>query len=249
MLTETEFARLLMDWRNQFGEDRRGKMVVPVESGPRILMFKTLIKTLIETHGYTEDDLMGKTYRMVIEASMNPNSPGAETWRKLASDDWIGCIGTFFPSKFAIHDPNQEVRQALPARIEEPKPEVVPEPVVDEGPMALSQEDFDLITDIVKGEFDTEFLADMMSVPASKLSDKQTKRLNKLRKKATNLQKVKEKSSTQKIRDEEEQESREVELVQENPVDRSLVEGLPPVVDIDNEDFFKQFAVNGGDNE
>lgn len=102
MLSETEFARLIVSWKNQFGEEIRGKNCVPFEG--RTEMYRHLIKTLTELHGYTQEDFEGKTYRMVMEASINPNSPKADGWRAAATADWYRALDTFFPQTILAHE-------------------------------------------------------------------------------------------------------------------------------------------------
>jgi hypothetical protein len=106
MLTETELNRLIVSWKNQMGEEIKGRMCVPIEG--RTEMYKNLIKTLIELHGYTQEDLEGKTYRTVMEASINPNSERKEGWRKAATADWNNAVDSFFPQKLLEHDSSSE---------------------------------------------------------------------------------------------------------------------------------------------
>lgn len=161
MLTETEFARLLVSWKNQFGEEIRGRMCVSIDG--RTEMYKSLIKTLIELHGYKQEDFEGKTYRMVMEASINPNSDKKEGWRLAATADWNNAIDVFFPQQLLRHDPSTDP--------------------------------------------------------------------------------VREKRKYEKTQYEE------VDHREYNPVDSSIVEGLPPVISKIDEDFLKEMAAVGGDDE
>lgn len=104
MLTETEFARLLVSWKNQYGKEIKDRFCVPVERTSRMDMYKTLIKTLIELHGYTQSDFEGKTYRMVMEASIAANSDKKDVWRMSATADWNDALDVFFPSQLLQHD-------------------------------------------------------------------------------------------------------------------------------------------------
>ena len=163
MLTETELSRLIVSWKNQEGEDIKGRRCVPIEG--RLEMYKTLVKTLVELHGYGQEDLEGKTYRMVMEASINPNSDKKEGWRKAATADWNDAVDLFFPQQLLKHDSSTE-----PVR--------------------------------------------------------EKKTFNK-----TEYVEV------------------DPRLENYNPVDRSIVEGLPPVVGTPDEDFLKEIAAVGGDDE
>lgn len=116
MLTETELARLITSWKNQCGEEIKGRMCVSIEG--RTEMYKTLIKTLIELHQYTQEDLEGKTYRMVMDASVNPNSERKEGWRKAATADWNDAVDFFFPQKLLMHDVSTEPERPKRSRTE-----------------------------------------------------------------------------------------------------------------------------------
>lgn len=109
MLTETELARLIVSWKNQMGEEIRGRMCVPIEG--RREMYKHLIKTLIELHGYAQEDFEGKTYRMVLDASVNPNSERLEGWRKAVTADWNNALDSFFPQQLLQHDSSAEPKR------------------------------------------------------------------------------------------------------------------------------------------
>lgn len=108
MLTETELSRLLVSWKNQYGKEIKDRFHVPVERSARLDMYKTLIKTLIELHGYKQEDFEGKTYRMVMEASIAPNSDKKDTWRLSATSDWNDALDVFFPSQLLAHDSSSE---------------------------------------------------------------------------------------------------------------------------------------------
>lgn len=112
MLTETELARLLVSWKNQYGKEIKDRYHVPVERSARLDMYKTLIKTLIELHGYEQSDFEGKTYRMVMEASIAANSDKKENWRMSATGDWNDALDVFFPSKLLAHDSSTEPERA-----------------------------------------------------------------------------------------------------------------------------------------
>lgn len=108
MLSETELARLIVSWKNQLGEEIKGRMCVPVDSGIRVEMYKSLIKTLIETHNYTQEDLEGNTYRRVMEASINSNSNKVSIWRELATTDWMRAVDVYFPQEILKHDSSND---------------------------------------------------------------------------------------------------------------------------------------------
>ena len=112
MLTETELARLLVSWKNQYGKEIKDRYYVPVERSSRLDMYKTLIKTLIELHGYTQPDFEGKTYRMVMDASIAANSDKKDSWRMSATSDWNDALDVFFPSQLLAHDSSTEPERA-----------------------------------------------------------------------------------------------------------------------------------------
>lgn len=108
MLSENELAKLLVNWKQQQGEEIKTRFCVPVDRSARLQMYKNLIKTLVELHGYNNDDLEGNTYRRVMEASINPNSEKKEQWRQAATADWNDAIASFFPQQVLVHDSSQE---------------------------------------------------------------------------------------------------------------------------------------------
>lgn len=122
MLNETELNRLIVSWKNQMGEEIRGRMCVPIDKGLRTEMYKNLIKTLIEIHNYTQEDFEGNTYRRVMEASVNPNSERKEGWRKAATSDWNDALDVFYPQELLQHDSSTE-----PERKKSTRPEYVPD--------------------------------------------------------------------------------------------------------------------------
>lgn len=116
MLNETELSRLIVSWKNQQGEEIKGRMCVPIDKGLRTEMYKNLIKTLIEKHNYTQEDLESNTYRRVMEASINPNSERKEGWRKAATSDWNDALDVFFPQELLVHDSSTEPERKQPSR-------------------------------------------------------------------------------------------------------------------------------------
>jgi hypothetical protein len=130
-------------------------MCVPIDKVLRTEMYKNLIKTLIELHGYTKDDLQGNTYRRVMEASINPNSEKKEKWRMAATDDWMDAVDTFFPHQLLVHDSSTEPER--PKREQFVKKTYVSDdaPIELENPLDRSQ-----LTDIPppNDEDDEEFL-------------------------------------------------------------------------------------------
>jgi hypothetical protein len=95
-------ADLLVSWKKQQGEDIRGRFCVPIDRPLRISMYKNLIETLIQLHGYSKDDFEGLTYRRVMEASINPNSERKEKWREAATADWKDALDDYFPQKILV---------------------------------------------------------------------------------------------------------------------------------------------------
>lgn len=156
MLTETEFARFIVSWKNQMGEDIRGRFCVPIDRFARIEMFKNLIKSLIELHGYKEEDFEGKTYRMVMEASVNPNSERKEKWREAATTDWFDALDTFYPKQLLVHNSGDEPERPKRERLEPKKSVPSDSPVELENPLDKSLLGSDIADPV--DEIDHEFL-------------------------------------------------------------------------------------------
>lgn len=107
MLTDTELAKLIINWKSQTGTSIRGRMCVPNDTAMRVNMYKDLVRTLVDLHQYTEEDLLAyKTQKMVIDASHNPKSPGKDTWVRLATEDWHLVVADEFPMQVLSHDPS-----------------------------------------------------------------------------------------------------------------------------------------------
>lgn len=111
MLGEGELAKLLVSWKNQLGEEIKGRFCVPIDRQLRIDMFKHLIETLIRLHSYEQDDFEGNTYRRIMEASINPNSERKDKWREAATADWNDALDSFFPQKIIFHTPKPETSE------------------------------------------------------------------------------------------------------------------------------------------
>lgn len=243
MLTDTALAKLIVNWKAQAFHEVKGRTVVPYDSSLRVPMYRDLAETLIKDYGYTEEDLLSTmTKRMVIEASYNKSSDKAKILHELAEADWYRVIAEQFPMVVRTHDPSTIDTSKRYVAPPEPTPEEL-------GPLVLSQSEFDSLTDILTKQYDKEFLVDMLVTHEKNVTPKQADRLKKIRIKAQNLQKLKDKEPAKQIAAEEEQEARESKLIEEKPLDRSIFEGLPPVVDPDDEDFLKELAAIGGDNE
>ena len=240
MLTDTELAKLIVSWRNQTGTEIKGRMSVPYDTSLRMMMYRDLIETLITNHKYEEDDLLAPTTkRMILEASVEAKTPGMDTIKKMATSDWIAAVSERYEVEILTYDPSKVDTSRRNTIAPEPTPEEL-------GPLVLSQEEFDSLTDILTKQFDKEFLVEMLVTNESKITQKQADKLAKIKIKAKNLQKLKDKEPARAAAIEEEQESVEAQAVQENPLDRSIFEGLPPVVDPNDDEFLKLIASVGG---
>ena len=159
MLTETELSRLIVSWKNQEGEDIKGRRCVPIEG--RLEMYKTLVKTLVELHGYSQEDLEGKTYRMVMEASISPNSDKKEGWRKAATTDWNNAVDFFFPQKILRHDSSAEPVREKREKFVKKEYDTVDPRLAKDNPIDLSV--FEGLPP-VDNSVDEDFLKEMASV-------------------------------------------------------------------------------------
>lgn len=264
MLTDTQLSKLLVNWISQTGTEYRGRMCVPADSAIRLTMYRDLIETLITTYGYSEEDLLAtNTVRLVIEASWPANTPGKNTARQMCTVDWQTAVADRFPMEILKHNPDTvdtSRRKAYPENVkQEPikKAETEPvqtqegpdypeqttqEPPQEIGPMILSEEEFNYLATTIKNKYDKEFLADMLSVPASQATPNQLKKLNGIRNKILKLKKLEDSKD-------EIEENLDPRLLKDNPIDRSIFEGLPPVVCPDDEDFLEVLAKIRGDDE
>lgn len=116
MLTDGALAKILISWRkgSAYSVEKNGHMCVPVNRADRMSMYRDLVTTLIEEHQYTEDELGGKTERMVVEASISPTSDNKEKWKILCIRDWNDVIDDFFPKAVKQHDPSK-----MPERVKQ----------------------------------------------------------------------------------------------------------------------------------
>lgn len=117
MLSENEFAKLLVSWRKQYGIEIKGNYCVPINGNDRTAMYRNLIKTLIEIYEYTEENLeSAMVERKIMEASVNPASPKKKEWLLVAIRDWKNALDDFFPKEILEFDSSK-----LPKK--EPRPE------------------------------------------------------------------------------------------------------------------------------
>lgn len=243
MLTDTELAKLIVSWKSQTGTEIRGRMCVPVDSALRINMYKDLIETLIVNHGYAEDDLMSTmTKRMVIEASLNPNSPGKKTWETMATADWEQSVADRFPVQVLTHNPDsvdtsRRKENVLPPVKQAPVEEVKED--TSNEPFALSKEEFDYLAERIGSDFDRSFIADMTVTLLRDLTKKQSDRLTKIRSRIEILNSAPEKKKKKSGPEPISSEAEDPRLLRDNPVDMSIFAGMPPVQDQVDEEFLK----------
>ncbi len=125
MLSETVLNRLIISWKADKGVEIKGRMCVPTDNGLRRDMYKHLIKTLVEEHGYTQEDFEGITFRRVIEASMNVNSDKKEGWKRAAIACWNEALNSFFPMEVLTHDSSTEPERKQSTRTYVPDDEPI----------------------------------------------------------------------------------------------------------------------------
>jgi hypothetical protein len=111
MLDESDFARLLVKWVDDYGVKINRLMCVPIESELRTDMYKHLVKTLIDSYGYDLNDFKGKTYRLVMEASIPDSSRGEKKvkWLKSCTTDWHRALNSYFEPIILQHDSSKDV--------------------------------------------------------------------------------------------------------------------------------------------
>lgn len=151
MLPEGKLLKLIATWKQDCGVEINNRWCVPVDSGQRQDMFKSLIKTLVELYGYTEEEMdSAQLLRLIIEASVIPTSPNKKTWAAVVERDWKDMLVWQFPQETLYHDPTtEEPRPKRPKRERKeyvkaerpPKEEEVIElenPLTDEDRAAMS---------------------------------------------------------------------------------------------------------------
>lgn len=250
MLTDTELAKLIVNWKSQTGTNIRGRMCVPTDSAMRINMYGNLVETLVVNYQYSEDDLLAfKTVDMIVKASLNPKSPSKDTWKDLCEQDWKQVVADRFPMQILMHDPSKiDTSRRVVAPPPSVKVEVKPELVIEQAPiaevtqedlgsLAMDQEEFEYMTKLITNDYDREFIADMLSTHIKDLTKKQIDRLSKIRKRVEHLKGAE--VPTRKGREELEYAQVDPRLLKDNPIDRSIFEGLPPVNDPVDEEFMK----------
>lgn len=99
MLTSEALAKLLIQWRMNFGVKIRDHWCVPTNRPDRMAMYMSLIETLTKINGYVEEDFNSILESRVIEASMSPTSDNRAKWKIVATRDWQECVVIFFPQK------------------------------------------------------------------------------------------------------------------------------------------------------
>lgn len=163
MLTESKLQQLFSNWKHERGVLKYGMLWIPIDG--RVEAFKDLIKTLVEKHHYTQDDIDSQVYRKIIAESIPASSKGEkkELWKKSVIDDWYVALTAYFPEDAQIltHDSSNDITQGSKHRSDK-KAYTPSEP--DLGPVEVQkinhEEDFKR-TGIPAPDFspDEEFLA------------------------------------------------------------------------------------------
>lgn len=142
MLIMSDLQQLIVDWKEEHGEEIRGRngktyMGVPIDSDARIHMYKTLMKTLITLHEYSDEDLKvdSQVYRAVMKASVNPTSENKDKWHELATVDWRLAFRAFYKNEtieYTQEEITNEIKEEKPKkeRIKYDK-DLIPRPELD----------------------------------------------------------------------------------------------------------------------
>lgn len=110
MITEAELAREIANIKEQMGTVINHRACMPVDSGERQYIFKTLIETLKVRYGMSEEDFSGPMIvRVIQDGSVNPKSEKLNGWKNAVRDDWNRAIAAKFPREIIAHDPSTEV--------------------------------------------------------------------------------------------------------------------------------------------
>lgn len=105
-MIDHDLKKLLVSWKNQCGEEIRGRMCVPIDG--RCERYKDLIETLIKNYEYTEEDFDTLVFQRVLEVSMPTGSDKKEKWIRSITTDWDNAIDTFFGKEILKHDNSTE---------------------------------------------------------------------------------------------------------------------------------------------
>lgn len=136
MITNVELAKELASLKEQMGVVIKNRACIPIDSGERQYIFKTLIESLKIRYKMVESDFdSAMILRMVQEASVNPNSDKLQGWKRAVEDDWNRALAAKFPRQFTAHDPSteapkQEYKRSGPEYVDE-DPRVKNEKIID----------------------------------------------------------------------------------------------------------------------
>ena len=109
MISDVELAKELASLKEQMGTVIKNRACIPIDSGERQYIFKTLIETLKIRYNMVESDFdSAMILRMVQEASVNPNSDKLRGWKQAVADDWFRALASKFPRQIIAHDPSTE---------------------------------------------------------------------------------------------------------------------------------------------
>jgi len=110
-ITESQLAKEIASLKELLGDVRNSRRVIPIDSGIRQDIFKTLIETLKVRYDLEEDDFDGPIFlRLILETSVNPNSERKEGWKRAVTDDWRRALASKFPRELIMHDPSTETK-------------------------------------------------------------------------------------------------------------------------------------------
>ena len=105
LLTADEYETLFRRWKSQHGElgkafNGKQRHQVPANSDARYEMYRILVNNLITKHGYSEDDLRGKScFDRIVNTSVPlkyNNKKALKNWIEFATIDLNEAIDSFF---------------------------------------------------------------------------------------------------------------------------------------------------------
>lgn len=166
MLTSHEYEKLFTLWKMEHGVERTSRrgttyFTVPPNSHQRRQMLSVLIDTLIEKHGYTEEDFGSVTCNYIVDACVPEeydNKESLRKWRKAAASDLMIVLALIFGKDEDMVNKNRDLnatRDKVNQEYTANEPDLPPPTVQKLDPLAESQKTGIALPSSVE---DTEFM-------------------------------------------------------------------------------------------
>ncbi len=145
ILTKFQYERLFESWKQKYGVLETGKKGTSFYAVPsrdpeaRTDMYRTLIKILVQKHGYTSEDFTEYLVNLIIDTSVpeeHENKKKLKNWRKGCRSDFDKAFGIEFPDDFEISNEESE-KIVRKVKVAKPVDDIIKRPEIDRSKLRL----------------------------------------------------------------------------------------------------------------